>query len=218
MQTTPMRGISGIVLASGSSKRMGCNKLALLHEGKPLLQHVIDVALASSLRELIVVLPSYEEAQDAQAWKAQQAFEEHINFDGCTVRRNPLHSLGQAESLKVGVEHLIMHASPDLTGAMVFLGDQPFIQQSTVHALLQAAQEAPTSWIVPQRVEDGLRGNPVIIPAVEFVRVLQLCGDTGARPLLANSLFPVVTVPISSDQGPFVDIDTPQAYEKYCKE
>ena len=48
--------VSGVILAAGASSRMGRPKQLLPFGGKPLLQHVIDEALASSLDEVILVL------------------------------------------------------------------------------------------------------------------------------------------------------------------
>ncbi len=231
--------ISGIILASGFSSRMGCNKLLLpwpcppAHEPSislPLLQYVVDTAKQSRLDEVLVVLPE-------QGTEAGDALRQVVDFSDCKVLENPLRSLGQAEALKVGIQHVLMHSAHVCTdaqehmqedlqesmhGAMILLGDQPFLQPQTLDTLITAAQENPQSWILPVQ-ESAMtssqekvfrQGNPVIIPSVEFSRVLQLEGDTGARVLHKNSLFPKVYVPIA-EQGPFIDIDTKEMYEKY---
>ncbi len=205
--------VSGIILASGASKRMGCNKLALKIHNKPMLQHVIDAALASCLREVIVVFPEAERASTS----SHASYISELNLDGCIVLYNPLCELGQSESLKVGVQHVVMHALPALSGAMVLLGDQPFVTPNIIDTLVEQSRMAPTSWVIPQRAGDGQKGNPVIIPSVEFARVLELCGDTGARPLLQNTLFEKRFVTMDED-APFVDIDTPEMYAKYVRE
>ncbi len=205
--------ISGIILASGASKRMGCNKLALKIHDKPMLQHVIDAALASCLCEVVVIFPDTGFESSSQ----QASYIAGLCLEGCKVLYNPLHGLGQSESLKVGIQHMVMHASPSLTGAMVLLGDQPFVTPTIIDTLVERAGAAPTSWVIPQRASDGQKGNPVIIPSVEFARVLELYGDTGARPLLHTTLFEKCYVTMDDD-APFVDIDTPEMYAKYARE
>ncbi len=194
----------GVILAAGMSTRMGKNKLLLPFKGVPLLQHVINAARGSRLAQLALVLPAYEDAQEML---------NILDVSDCKLLYNPLRHLGQAESLKLGIEHFVLGSSPDVQGAMIFLGDQPFLTAQTVNLLIAQAQ--PQSWVIPQQVnkngEYGQRGNPVIIPSQEFSRVLQLEGDTGARTLLQSTLFPKNFVEIEED-APFVDIDTPEEY------
>ncbi len=211
--------IYGLILASGFSSRMGKNKLLLpwpaaslsKNAQRPLLQYVVDAAKRSLLDKVIVVLPE-------QGAESGDALRRQVDFSDCIVLENPLRSLGQAEALKTGIQHVVMHSSPQIQGAMILLGDQPFLTAKTLNTLIATAKEQPQSWIIPCKQSEsgqGLqRGNPVIIPSVEFSRVLQLEGDTGARGLLKSSLFSQKFVPLQ-EQGPFIDIDTQQAYEKY---
>ena len=48
--------IAGVVLAAGTSTRMGRNKLFLELEGKPLVRHVVERASNAGFDPLIVVL------------------------------------------------------------------------------------------------------------------------------------------------------------------
>ena len=50
----PLPFVSGIVLAAGASTRMGQTKQLLLLDGRPLLQHVLEQAVASSLAEVVL--------------------------------------------------------------------------------------------------------------------------------------------------------------------
>ncbi len=215
--------VIGIILASGASSRMGQNKLALPVQGKAMLQHVLDAAHGSRLRDVLLILPSMEEQAMAQecvhkeAMAKNHAWELALQKGRAVVLRNPLRDLGQVESLKVGIQHILMHAQPAAMGAMVLLGDQPFITSAHIDFLLDYAKASPQAWIIPESAHNGQRGNPVIIPSMEFSRVMDLEGDTGARPLLATSLLEKCFVKMS-DTAPFCDIDTPEMYEKYAKE
>ncbi len=211
--------IYGLILASGLSSRMGKNKLLLPWPAdslskkaqRPLLQYVVDAAKQSFLDKILVILPE-------QGTESGDALRSQVDFSGCTVLENPLRALGQAEALKTGIQHVVMHSSPQIQGAMILLGDQPFLTAETLNTLIVTAKGQPQSWIIPckqsESEQEPQRGNPVIIPSVEFSRVLQLEGDTGARVLLKSSLFCQKFVPLQ-EQGPFIDIDTQQAYEKY---
>ncbi|MBA2365483.1 MAG: NTP transferase domain-containing protein, partial [Actinobacteria bacterium] len=48
--------IAGVILAAGSSLRLGRPKQLLMWRGRPLLQHVVEAAASSNLSELVVVL------------------------------------------------------------------------------------------------------------------------------------------------------------------
>ena len=48
--------LSGIILAAGTSTRMGRAKQLLPLDNRPLLQHVVDATAASCLDEIILVL------------------------------------------------------------------------------------------------------------------------------------------------------------------
>jgi molybdenum cofactor cytidylyltransferase len=52
--------IRGIILAGGTSTRMGKNKLDLMLDGKKIVQIVINNATQSKLDELIAVYGKYE--------------------------------------------------------------------------------------------------------------------------------------------------------------
>ena len=195
--------ISGIILASGFSKRMGQNKLIMPINKIPMIQHVINAAKNSCLKEVIIVFPDMD-----------TILKNVLNFESCILLKNPLCALGQAESIKVGIQHLINHPHPNLAGAMVLLGDQPFINPTIINRLILESEKYPMTWTIPIRKQNGQRGNPVIIPSVEFNRVLEIQGDTGARVLMDTSLFKQNFIAMDDD-APFIDIDTMLDYEKY---
>ena len=71
------RGSAALVLAAGQSRRMGrYNKLLALVDGKPMVRHVVDAALASKADPVIVVTghePGQGRARDRQAQGALRA-------------------------------------------------------------------------------------------------------------------------------------------------
>lgn len=186
--------LAGIILASGTSTRMGKDKLALPFKGKPLVQHVIDAARESLLHSVTIVLPE------------NSNLESQLDISGCEVVYSKRRKEGQAESLKTGIRSL----AEETQGAMTLLGDLPLLTSGAINHLVHAFWQEPKHWVIPMR--NGRRGNPVTIPKEWFGNVLELKGDTGARPLLVEPSLPVRLIEID-EAGPFFDIDTKRQYD-----
>lgn len=189
-----MSAVAAIVLAAGRSTRMGGpNKLLALLEGKPLVRHAVEAALASPARPVIVVTGHQGEAVRAALAGA-----------AVTVVRNPAFAEGLATSLQAGIRAL-----PDgAEAAVVLLGDMPRVSAPLVARLIAAFAAQPQAGaVVP--VHAGRRANPVLIARALFPDVLRLAGDEGARRLLAARA-DVVEVP-TDDLAVTLDVDTPEA-------
>lgn len=191
--------VPGIILAAGRSLRMGKNKLLLPFGGKPILRHVIDAALQSSLSPLILVLGS-----DSDAIRS------HVDLGNVSVIENKDFSCGYGSSLQVGLRAL----SGSCAGAMFLLGDQPLVTVQTIEALLLAFQKEPERWVAPSW--NGQRGNPVITPASWFDRIFALKGDTGPREHLKDPSARLKLVDVD-DRGVVFDIDSPEDYDRLNK-
>src|SRR5690242_20426756 len=113
-----------IVLAAGRSTRMGAtNKLTSDLDGKPLVRHTVEAALASRAHCVLVVTGHEAEAvRDALAGL-------DVGF-----AHNPEFASGLASSLKAGIRAL----PEDVGGAAVLLGDMPQISAQHIDALLAA--------------------------------------------------------------------------------
>ena len=185
--------VAAIVLAAGRSTRMGTqNKLLADLGGKPMVRRVVETALASKARPVLVVTGHM--AADVGAALA--------GLDVGLVA-NPDYSTGLASSLKAGIRAV----PEECAGAVILLGDMPGIAGEHVDRLLAAFAAAQQSIVVP--VHKGRRGNPVLWPRRNFSELLQLDGDTGAKRLFAVHSQEVCEVPVGDD-AIFSDIDTPE--------
>lgn len=186
--------VAAVILAAGLSTRMkGANKLLAELDGKPLVRHVAEAALASKTRPVMVVT-GHQSA----------LIEDALELPNLTFIHNPRFADGLSSSLRTAVIALPSGAS----GAVILLGDMPRVSTIVIDRLLtrfEAASEAAA--IVP--VRGGQRGNPVLLARRLFSDVTRLTGDEGARGLLADRAG-VIEVAIEDPAIGF-DIDTPEA-------
>lgn len=186
--------VAALVLAAGSSRRMGpLNKLLLPLRGEPLVRHAVHTALAAGCRDVVVVL-----GHDAAAVQAA--------LTGLPVRcvHNAEHDEGLGSSVRCGVAAL----RPDVQAVLCLLGDMPNVSPATLQAL--AAAYKPEAGVQAcQPVFDGQPGNPVLWGAPMWPALAALQGDQGARGLLRGLGDGLVRVPVP-DPGVLLDLDTPE--------
>ena len=191
--------VSGVVLAAGASARMGRPKQLLELAGRPLLQHVIDAALASRLDEVVVVL-----GHCADEIRAALVLGQRVR-----VVENPAFGEGQITSLRCGLAAL----SPEACAAAVLLGDQPSLTSSQVDVMVAAFLAAGARAARPVYPDAGGRpGHPVLLAREVFRELDRLRGDQGARMLFEGQPPGVLEVPVAGEPPP--DIDTSEDYAR----
>jgi len=190
--------IAAIVLAAGLASRMGNNKLTAMLHGKPLLRHAVEAALGSHASRVIVVTGNADaEAKTALAGLPVQ-YVHNADFRG-----------GLSTSLKAGIRAV----PEDFDGVIVLLGDMPGVGSALIDSLVAAFSPEDGRAIVVA-THGGKRGNPVLWARRFFAEILTLEGDVGAKHLIAANNESVCEVE-ASDDGPLVDIDTPDALTAY---
>lgn len=189
-------GFAAVILAAGRSSRMGegVNKLLAEVGGRPVIRRVAEAALASRARPVIVVT-GHERARVEAALAGLDVIFVH----------NPDHATGMASSLRAGIA-----AVPEtVAGALVVLGDMPLLAPGLLDRLMDA--HAPTAGrLIAAPVEGGQRGHPVLWSRRFFGELSALEGDVGARAILAANAELVAEVPVTAEEGAFLDVDTPR--------
>lgn len=189
--------VAGIILAAGISSRMnGILKPVLPFHGKPMLQHVVDNALESSLDQVIVVLGN-----------ACERIIEAVRFKQAMIVFNPEFAKGQSSSLKAGISAV----ADTCEGALFMLGDQPLVDSGIIDAVIGRFRDTRMPIVVPSYC--GKPGNPVFFARSFFPEILTLEGDIGARPLLAARKQSIATVEVGHD-GIHLDVDTWEDYAR----
>ena len=185
--------IAAIVLAAGRSTRMGpANKLLQDIDGRPMVARVVDAALASTARPVVVVTGHQAEAVQAA-----------LAGRDVTFVHNPDYATGLASSLRHGLSAL----PADCDGALVALGDMPRLTAGHLEQLISAFSPVEgRAIIVP--TWGGKRGNPVLWAARFFPEMKAVAGDVGARHLIGEHADLVREVE-SPDDAVLLDVDTP---------
>lgn len=191
------RHIAAVILAAGQSRRMGQNKLLLDLNGKPLLCHVIDQALALEFSEIVVV--AGHQVDDIRA---------AIGDRPVRIVLAPDYADGMSASLKAGIDNL----KPETDAAMILLGDMPQVSAPLLRRMIAAYNPVEGRTIVLP-VHEGKRGNPVLWDRRFFPEMRQLAGDVGARHLIGEHAEQVAEIAVD-DRAILRDIDTPEAYAK----
>jgi molybdenum cofactor cytidylyltransferase len=188
------------VLAAGQSSRfrdgggLDLTKLVARIDGKPIVRRVVEAALAAKARPVVVVTGYARDSVEA----AVADLDVRLTF-------NPKFMSGLASSLKAGLA-----ATPsDAAGALVLLGDMPWIEPPLIDALIDAFLARKDALAaIPSR--EGRRGNPVLLGRGLFEAAMRLTGDEGARRLIGALGASELVEVEAPDTGVTFDIDTPE--------
>lgn len=194
-----MGEIAAIVLAAGTARRFGADKLLhplTLHgQTLPLAAHSLLPWIATFGQVTVVVRP------------AAKIFCTRIEAALAAIQPGAIHwvecahaATGMAASLAAGIR-----ANPDAAGWLVGLADMPALPGAAI-AGVRDALIAGAALAAP--AGSGRRGHPVGFAARYRDELLALRGDTGARHLLERDAADIVTIN-TSDRGIFTDIDRP---------
>lgn len=184
-----------IILAAGSSTRMGQPKQLLAWKKTNLINYVIDKGLKAGIKSIYVVLGNNaEQISDA------------ISFDNINIVNNVLWKKGMGTSISVAVK-CIVNKSKKYDAVLIALVDQPLLDEKHYKELILRYLTTKNEIIATQMIKSG--GVPAIIDAKHFESLMQLEQDVGAKEIIASNKNKVLTIdPI----GQMVDIDNLETY------
>ena len=187
-----------ILLAAGSSSRMGRSKQMLEVNGEQLLQRITRVALDSDATKVIVVLGANE-----------QAHRKSIQQLPIEIRINPNWQLGMGSSLKKGLQSLL-ELVPELDAVIVMVCDQPSITTVHLNKLIQTFKETNSPVVASYYANSA--GVPALFEKSVFEKLLTIENESGAKKIIQQHKELVKT--IDFPQGA-IDLDTPDDYQKF---
>jgi molybdenum cofactor cytidylyltransferase len=126
-----------------------------------------------------------------------------VDLSGCTVVRNTEFRTGCSSSIAAALPHV----DPAADGFVLLLGDQPFVEPTTVAGLLEAARGRS---IAVTRYRDGI-GHPFWLGRSLFDDLAGLHGDKGVWKLVDLAGESLTTYAVDLDVPR--DVDTWEDYE-----
>ncbi|QAT87875.1 Nicotine blue oxidoreductase [Corallococcus coralloides] len=176
-----------VLLAAGSSSRLGQPKQLLRHEGTSLVRRAAERALGASPVVTVVLGARREDVAS--------------ELDGLAVRcvDNPDWALGQGSSLRAGLRAL----PRDVDGALLMLCDQLRVDAAHLRSLIDTFERTRAPIVASAYA--GTRGVPALFSRALFPELEALPPAGGARGLIARDPSRVVEVPLPGGEE---DVDT----------
>ena len=188
--------VSALLLAAGAARRMrGRDKLLEpLQDGRPVLRHAAEAALASQAAEVVVVLPPNAETRRAT-----------LPATGLRIVEASDWAEGMAASLRAGLTAVDAEAD----AVVILLADMPEVGARDIDRLMAAFDPESGRDICRAVAENGGPGHPVLIGRRFFETLAGLTGDRGAREVLREASEFGTEVP-TPGRGAVIDLDTPE--------
>jgi len=154
------RPVAGVVLAAGTSSRMGENKLFLRLGGETVLRRAVHTALAAGLEPVLVVLGHESERARTE-----------LEGLPCAPVLNPDYARGIHTSLRTGIAAV----PEDAPAALVLLADMPFVTAEMVLAVVARYRGGEAPLVVS--TYDGVDAPPMLYDRALFAELRALDGD-----------------------------------------
>jgi molybdenum cofactor cytidylyltransferase len=188
-------GIAAVVLAAGSSARMGTNKLLLALEGESVLRRTVRRVAGVGLDPVVVVLGHQAERARAELAGLQ-----------CTTVVNPEHARGMSTSLAAGLAML----PPETQAAVVVLADMPLVTTEMIASVVDRHRRSSSALVVSEY--GGVLAPPTVYPRRFFAELCALEGDGGGKRVVGQHRDEAIAV--SWPAAALGDLDVPADYDR----
>lgn len=193
----PGQDLDTIILAAGSSSRMGRPKQLLQIAGESLVRRAVRVAMAAGQKNIFVVVGAHgDDVRD------------QIEDLPITIVENTNHASGMASSIAAGIQSL-PQKSP---GTLIMTCDQPVIKVSHFLNMINVFNTSRPR-ICATGYED-FSGVPAIFSSNLYPELLKLKGDRGARAVVEKYKQHLISLPCPAAA---LDCDTPQEFDVMTK-
>lgn len=195
MRTERDGPVAGVVLAAGTSTRMGENKLLLRLDGESLLTRAVKRVIAAGLDPVLVVL----------GHEAKQALGELAGLS-CQPVLNPDYARGINFSVRAGIAAIPARAC----AAVVVLADMPFVTDRMISALVERYRNCSAPLVISDYA--GVPAPPTLYDRSLFSELVAMEGEGCGKQVVRRhrTEAEIVAWPAAA----LTDLDRPEDYER----
>jgi len=191
------KNIATLIMAAGSSSRMGTPKQLLSWRNTTLIENAIINVLQLKISKPIVVLGANSEQITPK-----------IETYPIKIIHNPNWNSGLGNSIAFGVNYIQNNYKVD--GVLIILADQPLIDTSYLKGMI-ISYEAGKNQSIATQYHNGKLGVPALFDKYYFEELSAIDGDKGAKSILEKYSDQVITTQFETN---IFDVDTKEDYKK----
>jgi molybdenum cofactor cytidylyltransferase len=192
--------ISAIILAAGQSRRMGQAKMLLPWGNVTVIEQVISIFAQAGIEDILVITGGAHERIQELILKCR------ANHAVQNVYNQDYENGEMLSSIQCGLRYLSGKA---VGAAMIGLGDQPQVQESSVRSVRDAFLQMESSLVVPSY--QMRRGHPWLVARPLWGEILEMSPVQTPRDFLNAHAKNIYYVDVESPSI-LADLDTPEDY------
>ncbi len=188
--------LAAIILSGGASQRMGSPKALLPYQGRPFLEHLLEVTAHPRIKVRRVVLGAHATPILNQVRVAPEEIVINENWEQ-----------GQLSSIHAALRGL----PPGTDGILLCPIDHPLISASLVGDLVEQFYSTKMKIVLP--VYQGHRGHPVIFSSALYEELLNAPLESGARAVVWAHAADVAEIG-TTEQGCVLNLNDPESLQR----
>jgi molybdenum cofactor cytidylyltransferase len=190
-----MQRIYTVILAAGTSSRLGFNKLTVKIDSQSVIARAVEPFCVEGIEQIFIIINP--EASNVRR-EIECCFTSRLSH--FTFIENPYYRNGMSTSVKAAIPFI-----KDADAVLFHLGDKPFIKRETISSMLDKYLREGPRILIPEY--KNKKGHPVMLKIKPFLEEMKrLSGDKGLREIIDKHIEDVVF--IEGDEGSVFDIDT----------